>query len=356
MRATDHWQGHIQLIGIGTAGQTTDRLFRALKVGLEARGFATRYEIRRLPKGTRNRLEEFLACWRLLDHATVLVIHTPLMPSLLVVAAAVARRVPVVAYVWDIHPESTVVVTDTRDPIKFRLYWLIERLIMVASDVLAVPSADYISRLRPWRRKVRIVPLWPSDDALTPRKPKRARERPILVAFAGQINASRGLMEGVPLLKEFWLGHDVELHIFSDTPLSARSPEVASENGLFHVIEHGPVSPRDLQQALSQMDYGWVCLDPAFALPAFPSKSLAYMSAGIPVLFSGPNLAAFRGWLQEAGLGVPIDRGGRERFDLASLVENLPRVRDAYYESMQDAWFSADFLTRPRCRRLRCRA
>lgn len=345
----------IRLVGVGAQGQTTSRLFVALRDGLTSRGFDAEYEIRKLPKGVRASrgrvlLADLLECWRLLRNTEALLIHTPLAPSIIVVLAAIARRTPVIAYVWDLHPESNRRLGIMRSPLRLAAFWMLERFIMAVASTVVVPSADYLGSLGVWRRKARIVPLWPCDSVVSDAGPRPTpAAEPVRIAFAGQINGVRGIEGGLALLRAFWGERDLELHLYSGDELPAGVRDVVSggNGGSMKVVEHGHVAPDDLQRELSSMDFGWVCLDPTFDLPAYPSKSLAYFSAGLPVLFSGPALPGYRRWLEESGLGVSIDRGAVAPGTLDAIRAAFPGSRDHYYALMDQVWFSPPFLRAP---------
>lgn len=88
------------------------------------------------------------------------------------------------------------------------------------------------------------------------------------------------------------------------------------------------------------MDAGLVCLDPRFTFPAMPSKILAYVTAGLPVVFRGPPAPALRRFLAETGVGISVAEDGAG--DLGARIRALranfaPRQR-AFLDATRLEW------------------
>lgn len=223
--------------------------------------------------------------------ADTVVVHTALAPNLPLIAAARVLRRPVTALVWDIYPPC-----DAR-PGPWRMLWRIaERAALRAVTRVVVPSADYLLPVRrAGARCASVVPLWPTTP-IHPGTPRRADPR-IRIAYAGAVDRFRdpvaafGRLGPVPGLR---------LHLFG--------PGVANASDE-RVIAEGTLQARDLVDRLSGFDYGLVCLAPAHDGPAFPSKAITYVAAGIPILYHGPPQPAFEAFLAVHGLGRRLQLG-----------------------------------------------
>jgi hypothetical protein len=136
----------------------------------------------------------------------------------------------------------------------------------------------------------------------------------------------------------------VELHLFSKDECPRDLRELAQRSPGLAVVERGELAPDELQRELRELDAGWVSLDPGFELPAFPSKAMAYICAGIPVLFCGPPLPGYRRWLLGTGLGLCADERPVQPSDITGLAEGFDSARSLYLRSMENDWFGLEAL------------
>lgn len=329
--------------------QTQGRLIEALSDGLRERGHRTRVVLRALPRGRFPKLRRLLGTELrnvfLVARTDVLVVHSSLAFNLFPILTARLLRRPVLAFVWDIFPDSSRVAGRLDNKLVLWLYARLEQLACHLASAVVVPSADYVPALARWDRAAEVVPHWPIDPLLSP-GPGSGNLGILRVGFAGRIDGFRALDSAIDMLVERWTGDRLELNLFtSDDPPQALVDRAGSDDR-FDLITHGFLPPEVLQERLRAMDVGWVCLAPDFPLPAFPSKTMAYLSAGLPVVFSGPEMPALEDWITSHGFGFIL------RDEKVVLSPNAVRAtraalesrRSAYCESMSDKWFSFDYL------------
>lgn len=341
--------GRVRLVSNGSPTQTTARLFATLADGLRLHGHSVEFTMRQLPRGIWPKLKTLpgaeAANARRMWRIDVFIVHTPLALSVLsiLIARMMGRRV--VAFVWDLHPESTRIVGNLRNPILLSGYWLLERMALALASSIVIPSTDYAPAVRRWQHKVRTVPLWPCDSVAPVENPEpRIDAGDLHVGFAGQINGIRALAPGVETLLGAWKGDRLRLHLFSKDDCPDDLAALAARSDRLEIVHHGEVAPEILQKELRNLDAGWVSLDPDFDLPAFPSKALAYICAGIPVLFNGPPLRGYREWLKGSGLGICIDESPFGPADLRALADGFAASREAYFSVMEERWFEVESL------------
>lgn len=329
--------------------QTQGRLIEALSDGLRDRGHRTRVVLRALPRGSMHKLRRLVATELrnvlLATRTDVLIVHSSLALNLLPILTARLLRRPVLAFVWDIFPDSSRIAGLMDNKLILWLYAHLERLACRLATAVVVPSADYVPALARWDRAVEVLPHWPIDPLLSPGA--RAGNLDILrVAFAGRVDGLRALDSAIEMLVERWTGDRLELNLFtSDDPPQSLIDRAASDER-FDLVTHGFLPPEVLQERLSAMDVGWVCLAPDFTLPAFPSKTMAYLSAGLPVVFSGPEMPALEDWITGHGFGFVLRDKKMELSpdSVRATRAALENRRTAYYESMRDRWFCFDHL------------
>lgn len=338
------------MIANGAPHETTARLISALADRFREQGHLPEVQLRALPGGVLPKIWELLRSKHLrlapLRRTDVLVVHSPLALCLPSLVAARLLRCTVLSFVWDLHPESNRVAGSIRNPVLLWLFWLLERLGLTLSTQLLVSTDDYRPPLGRFGRKVTVLPLWPCDPVVDLPPPTGGRDRSTLrLAFAGQINSIRGVEAGISEVLDCWRGERVELHLFSGDPCPDALARRAFSDPRLRVVEHGYLNPADLQRRLAEVDLGWVCLDPTFHLPAFPSKILAYLCAGLPVLYTGPPQAALRRWLETTQLGLATTPGGGiGHVETADLKRGLSARRAAYFAEVSDRWGSVGRL------------
>lgn len=287
--------GPVLILGNNPADSSTGRLLAALAAhlpgkvildhGTGARGW------KRIPAAVIRAGRLF----RVIARARALVVHTSGAVQLPAVLLARILRCPVHLIAWDIYPPRGPCSLPRR---LARCVWaLAERLAFRLAHRVYVPSDDYG---RPARRngadRITVAGIWPTGPAL-PLRPRPPGDC-VRIAYAGSIDRYR---DPVALLGGH-LGDALRLHVFSN---ASPRPSALADG----VAWEGWLPERDLIRALARFDYGLVCLDGRHAGPAFPSKALTYLRAGIPVLYGGPPQPAFEACLAGHGVGhrLPTD-------------------------------------------------
>lgn len=329
--------------------QTQGRLFQALSDGLRDRGHLPHVVLRTLPRGILPKLRRLVGTELrnvvLVARTDVLVVHSSLALNLLPILAAKMLGRPVLAFVWDILPDAPRAAGLIENRLLLWLYERAERLGYRLVSTIVIPSADYEPWLVRSGRAPEIVPLWPADPLLSPDVSGGSSET-LRVGFAGRVNTLRGLESAIDMLIERWMGDRIELNLFGpDDPPEALLDRAAHDDR-FDLIAHGFVPTGILQERLSALDVGCVCLAPEVALPAFPSKTMAYLSAGLPVVFCGPKMPAFEEWITSHGFGFVLrdEKMVLSPDSIRATRDALENRRNAYYESMSDKWFCLDYL------------
>lgn len=334
MRQAETSPRRILLLANSSLEQNTGRLMAALAARLGERHEA-RLRLRPMRRGLFGRaaaiLVPSLAAARAITRADILVVHS--MVSLAAPHVLFARllRKRVVVFLWDIYPDA---ITEAGRPLpRFAaslLGW-IERRVLGAADRVLVPSADYLAHPTVARiRQTEVFPLWlPQGEAAI--SPSAAMPGGALrIGVAGQINPLRDIAAAAAALAQAAAG-PVELNIFSRDPFP--SPGAAPLPGSVRVTHHGFLAPDRLRTAFAALDAGLVSLTPRFTLPAFPSKILTYVAAGLPVIYHGPNAPALEALLERTGVGFSLRSGGA-----SGLSERIAVIRSGF-AARQTAFF-----------------
>lgn len=337
------------LLSTVSAQQTQGRLFQALSDGLRDRGHLTHVVLRTLPRGILPKLRRLVGMELrnvvLVTQADVLVVHSSLALNLLPILAARMLGRPVLAFVWDIMPDAPRAAGLIENRLLLGLYERAERLGYRLVSTIVIPSADYEPSLARWGHTPKIIPLWPADPLVSP-EVSSGNSETLRVGFAGRVDVLRGLDSAIEMLIERWMGDRIELNLFGPDDPPQALVDRAAHDDRFDLVAHGFVPPELLQERLGAMDVGCVCLAPELDMPAFPSKTMAYLSAGLPVVFCGPKMPAFEEWITSHGFGFVLrdKKMVLSPDSVRATRDALEDRRNAYYESMRDKWFSLDRL------------
>jgi hypothetical protein len=304
-------------------------------------GYAATLHRRAFPRGLHRKIGAILKfeltnIGRIL-RADVVVMHTPLSLSLgsIVMARLLGRRVLLV--VWDLYPESSVVTGTFRNPLLICLYDLTERASLRLAHSVFVPSRDYAAHPKlAGLRDVHFLPIWPIAE----RQPVRARAlhegEPIRIGFAGQVTVMQNVPAAIGDIAERLSERKIEFHLFGSDTVPAEIAELAERRrGQLRIIPRGYLEGDVFQHALAALDAGLVAIDPAFTLPAFPSKTTAYVSSGLPVIFRGPPNAGMLDIGVASGAVLVVD----EHFNASRLDQHIRSFSGAQtrYLAMVDA-------------------
>ncbi len=179
-------------------------------------------------------------------------------------------------------------------------------------------------------QKTAAIPLWstvrprPAPDRLAVRaRHGLPADRPIAL-FGGQIAEGRGIDE---ILQAARLAADAGSRLFfafvGRGPLEGLVREcVAEGHGNLALI---PALPReDYLEVVGACDIGVVCTVRGVDVPTFPSKTLDYLQAGLPVVASVEASTDYGAFIENAGFGLAGLAG-----EPAVLLANLEKVAGA---------------------------
>ncbi|MGS4948169.1 hypothetical protein ACVDG3_22120 [Meridianimarinicoccus sp. RP-17] len=306
---------------IGSSGQLFDALYLAFaKAGHEAEimhlepasSFAGKFA-RLLPLSRERRAK--------LRRADVVVLHTSVIFTAWEIVVSRLRGKRVAVIYWDSYPESFNVLNRSKSRLGSFLFGAIERWLLRRCNVLLPPSEDYVPHLHKVFPGIetRVLRMWMFTPVTDRGRPDRGTP-PLEIGFAGAVDPIRGLDHAVRRISEATVG-PVSFHTYGRTAPYLGLPAAGAR--VTHV-HHGFVSPDAIMERLAAHDFGLVSLHPGFPLPAFPSKTLVYVGAGLPILYVGPELPDYQALLAELGIGTTLAPGVS-----AELVCEAERLRGA---------------------------
>jgi hypothetical protein len=136
----------------------------------------------------------------------------------------------------------------------------------------------------------------------------------------------------------------LKLEIFSADPAPVDLRELEGTERRLTIAHHGFVEPAELAAKFADLHFGLVSIDAAFSLPAFPSKAMAYLAAGLPILYTGRRLPMLEGTLRDNAIGVVLRDGLLSDDRIATFLACYPEARRRYLLSLEAEWDSLDRL------------
>ena len=183
-------------------------------------------------------------------------------------------------------------------------------------------------RIRP-RQHVIWTPLW-GEIAPPPPRPREAtriaHDLPLdckILVFGGQITEGRGVEE---MLAAATMARDVRsnlafLFIGEGRLVDLVDRHIAS--GGKNVIYRRRIPRAEYLSLISACDVGIVCTVAGVDSSSFPSKTIDYLRAGLPIVAAVDEASVYREFLRRWNIGVSIPAG-----DAASLFQAVTRVID----------------------------
>lgn len=285
----------------------------------------------------------------------------PIFATALVRMVAALRGIPVVQSVQDLYPESLILLGRLSPRgLAARALRAIDRRISRGSRFVIVISARFEETYRVSRgiraERLLVIPNW-GDSSVVPEAESSRRFRETLgvgaderlVAFGGNIGVAAGadrIVEAARLLGD---GDRVRIVIAGGGSEAERVRRLAAEIADRRVIVHSPWPSEETAALLGAAD--------AFVLPTYgeqslasvPSKLIAYLQAGKPVLAVALPESDLARAVEGAGAGwvVPPDHPAR----LAEALREIGRAPAETLRALGDAGarYARENLSRERC-------
>lgn len=226
---------------------------------------------------------------------------------------------------WDFFPDAQVQIGLLSGPLKIRLLkavesWLIRRFNVVGC--MSPRNIEYLYQnfaLTPGTQTVHL-PLWSSTPQFIPGSRQVVRQMHSIAqdvhvfVFGGQLIAGRGIDDMLAAATRLKPASDRVLFLFMGQGPMATEIEavIAAGNPLVKLL---PAVPRRQYLSLiSACDVGVVCTLRDVMVPTFPSKTVDYLQAGLPILASVEAATDYGDFIESNGLGVKVPAGDIDAF------------------------------------------
>lgn len=242
----------------------------------------------------------------------------------------------------DFFPQSAVdLELLKKHSLPYYLFRRIEIQLFNDSDKIGVISPknlDYIKKDNPWipDDKVEVCPngITPTTDdnlieissrASDIRRKYSIKEDSVVYLYGGNISRS----QGIPFIKEF-------LTEFNHNPISNAVIMIVGNGNCYEDLEKHVVSlnnksirilpylpKKEFDQILSIADVGLVFLDKRFTIANIPSRTLAHMDFGQPILAATDLYTDYRELIEDNGIGLWCPNG-----DVNGMMQNMRKMTE----------------------------
>lgn len=241
----------------------------------------------------------------------------------------------------DIWPHGTVDLglMSNKSPLYYLMRWHEKRLYKNVDRIgcMSPLNVKYILQHNPWlsESKVEVCPnsIHARELSSINKYEVRSRhgipENSLVLIFSGNLAYGHGLYFYMNLIESF--KDDSRVHFLiggSGTHYGYIKSEKHKRN-LPNLTLYEKLPKEEFDAVLQSSDVGVILLDKAYKVPQFPSRLLAYLEAGKPVLCIANNNTDMGRILEEAKCGVAVDHGNLSecRKTIISLLANEPLLK-----------------------------
>ncbi len=221
---------------------------------------------------------------------------------------------------WDFFPDAQVQIRILTGQLTIKVLKALESFLMRRFDVIGCMSPKNIEYLlnnyvqSPNARYVHL-PLWTSQPAfkLKPRDEVRQHYNiPIdskVFVFGGQMIRGRGIEDVLIAAQHFRTHTDSIMFLFvGNGPLveAIKTSILVNSRVLMHIPS---ISREDYLSLIAACDVGIVCTLRDVTVPTFPSKTMDYLLAGLPILASVEAATDYGDFIESNGVGLKVLAG-----------------------------------------------
>jgi colanic acid biosynthesis glycosyl transferase WcaI len=260
------------------------------------------------------------AAWRLLREPGPDVIFAVLQPlSMGVTLPWIARLkgARLVFNLQDLHPDAQIRLGMVRNPVLIRLLKWMEAhayASCAAITVICEQFSQHVIQRGIASDKVFVIENWVNTERIQPvpaaghafRREVGLDERQFVVLWAGTLGHVSGaevIVEAARLLQD---EPAVRFLIVGEGPVLPKLQQRAAQLGLTNVVFRPFQPEQKLAAVQSSADVSLVTLAPEVAEVSVPSKVLAYLAAGRPIIAAVPARSETAALVERAGAGVVV--------------------------------------------------
>lgn len=226
----------------------------------------------------------------------------------------------------DIFPQNAYDLELMRNPVLFGYFRRMERALYDLSDHIGCMSEGNIKYVETHNAvdngKLHILYNWKREEITDFGCPATVIDsEPVTAVFGGNLGMAQELDFLMDLIRLYRSRTDVRFLLVGDGTERERLEDTIQEEWLDNVELLRRIPRSEYGKVLLDSDIGIVTLDRRFTIPNFPSKTLSYFEAGLPVVAATDQHTDFGQFLSDIGAGLWSITG-----DLESFHNNFERL------------------------------
>ena len=224
----------------------------------------------------------------------------------------------------DIFPQNAVDIgLMKKEGVIFKYFKRKEKLLYEISDYIGCMSKgnmDYILKNNPEISQEKVY-YFPNTKKDTGNRSMDFEKENLQFVYGGNIGLPQGVLNIAPAITYFKNDKDIEFIFVGKGTEWNKINEYFKEQKNVKVLESLP--REEYEKLLSSCDAGFIFLDSRFTIPNYPSRTLAYLEKGIPIIAATDKNTDIRNLVQDNNVGLWSCSD-----DIASLIENIKIMKE----------------------------
>ena len=224
----------------------------------------------------------------------------------------------------DIFPQNAVDIgLMKKEGVIFKYFKRKEKLLYEISDYIGCMSKgnmDYILKNNPEISQEKVY-YFPNTKKDTGNRSMDFEKENLQFVYGGNMGLPQGVLNIAPAITYFKNDKDIEFIFVGKGTEWNKINEYFKEQKNVKVLESLP--REEYEKLLSTCDAGFIFLDSRFTIPNYPSRTLAYLEKGIPIIAATDKNTDIRNLIQDNNVGLWSCSD-----DIASLIENIKIMKE----------------------------
>ena len=210
-----------------------------------------------------------------------------------------------------------------KEGVIFKYFKRKEKLLYEISDYIGCMSKgnmDYILKNNPEISQEKVY-YFPNTKKDTGNRSMDFEKENLQFVYGGNMGLPQGVLNIAPAITYFKNDKDIEFIFVGKGTEWNKINEYFKEQKNVKVLESLP--REEYEKLLSSCDAGFIFLDSRFTIPNYPSRTLAYLEKGIPIIAATDKNTDIRNLVQDNNVGLWSCSD-----DIASLIENIKIMKE----------------------------
>ena len=224
----------------------------------------------------------------------------------------------------DIFPQNAVDIgLMKKNNFIFKYFKRKEKLLYEVSDYIGCMSKgnmNYILENNPKILKEKVC-YFPNTKKDTGNENINLKKEKLQFIYGGNMGLPQGVLNIAPAISYFKNDEDIEFIFIGRGTEWNRINEYFKEQKNVKVLESLP--REEYEKLLSSCDVGFIFLDSRFTIPNYPSRTLAYLEKGIPIIAATDKNTDIKDLILDNGVGLWSCSD-----DINSLIENIKMMKE----------------------------